>query len=231
MCIRSDDHLSILQHSPKSWRSGDNTQVMFDWHEMIALTLRAVVHGSHYVTHPFLPTTRGGNVFTSVCHYAHGGGSSVSVWCHLLSVWSHSPSGGSVYVGLRWRPQRQRHTPPKTYNPILTSSGSHCSSQYASYWNTFLYIVCFQKGIFHCHTIKSFAYFTNSQCLLCNIHYVLGISKYCEYQRQTWSSVHLKLMIIVKVYPGYLVTLQYWDWTCNHCDFDCTWWAVVLGDY
>ena len=65
----------------------------------------------------FLPTAREGNIFRSVCHSVHGGGGG--------GGWTASAPGG--------RP------------PELTSSGGHCSGQYTSYWNAFLFILqwCF----------------------------------------------------------------------------------------
>ena len=35
--------------------------------------------------------------------------------------------------------------PPGGRPLALTSSGGHCSGQYASYWNAFLFIECFPK--------------------------------------------------------------------------------------
>ena len=38
-------------------------------------------------------------------------------------------------------------------------------------------------------------------------------------------------MIMGKLNPGYLATIQYWDFTSDHCDSDCTWLATVQENY
>ena len=66
-----------------------------------------------------LPTTREGNFFKSMCHSVHRKGED---GCTPLS-------GGRF---------------PLDRDPlVLTSSGSHYSSQYTSYWNAFLFNGCF----------------------------------------------------------------------------------------
>ena len=80
----------------------------------------------------YFPTTREGNVFRSVCLFK-GGYDVTSVWYHVpLGVWCHFLSGGVSIKGERME------TPL-----VLKSSGSHCSSRYAPYWNAFLLVQTF----------------------------------------------------------------------------------------
>ena len=86
-------------------------------------------------THAFVPTTREGNVFRGVCLTTGGcliSGQRPHLWTdgQRPPFWSEIPSD---------REPPWKETPLARDPLVLTSSGSHCSSRYASYWNAFLF--------------------------------------------------------------------------------------------
>ena len=74
-----------------------------------------------------LPTAREGNVFRSTCQLFFPEG--MGAWCHFLSGRLVPCSFGERNVCLQGS---------SAHPSVLTSSGSHCSSWCASYWNVFL---------------------------------------------------------------------------------------------
>ena len=89
------------------------------------------------MTSLYLPTAREGNVFRSVCQSfcAHGRGGST----YRRACLQGSLPPGSLLLGVCIRGVCQ----PQTPNLVVTSSGGHWSSRYASYWNAFLYCCYF----------------------------------------------------------------------------------------
>ena len=94
---------------------------------------------------------REGNVFTCAHHSVHGGGDMMS-----HPVWSHVPSrGGNGGYGpwgggmVREEGYGSRGGNSIPYPPVLTSSGSHWSRRYASYWNACLLFMYFKFSHSH----------------------------------------------------------------------------------